>query len=94
MLLGALFGYLLVWSGSLWLPILAHFMNNGVAVVTAYVFQLQGKPLDLMFESDLASQPVFIASIAALAVLLWYFYNYTLKLKGINREISDGSRLG
>jgi membrane protease YdiL (CAAX protease family) len=94
MLLGALFGYLLVWSGSLWLPILAHFLNNGIAVVTAYVFQQQGKSLDLMYESDPASQPVFIASIAALAVLIWYFYNYTLKLKGINTEMSDGSRLG
>jgi membrane protease YdiL (CAAX protease family) len=94
MLLGALFGYLLVWSGSLWLPILAHFMNNGVAVVTAYVFQQQGKPLELMYESDPASQPVFIASIAVMAVLLWYFYNYTLKLKEINTELSDGSRLG
>jgi membrane protease YdiL (CAAX protease family) len=94
MLLGALFGYLLVWSGSLWLPILAHFMNNGVAVVTAYVFQQQGKPLELMYESDPASQSVFIASIAVMAVLLWYFYNYSFKLKEINTELSDGSRLG
>jgi membrane protease YdiL (CAAX protease family) len=94
MLLGALFGYLLVWSGSLWLPVLAHFMNNGVAVVTAYVFQQQGKSLDLMYESDPTSQPVFIASIAAFSVLLWYFYTYTLKLKETNTELSDGSRLG
>lgn len=94
MLLGALFGYLLVWSGSLWLPILAHFMNNGLAVVTAYVYQQQGKSLDLMYEYDPASQPVFIASIAAFSALLWYFYTYTLKLKEINTDISDGSRLG
>jgi membrane protease YdiL (CAAX protease family) len=94
MLLGALFGYLLVWSGSLWLPIIAHFMNNGVAVVTAYVYQKQGKSLDLMYESDPTSQPVIIATIAAFAALLWYFYTYTLKLKEINTEISDGSRLG
>ena len=94
MFLGALFGYLLVWSGSLWLPVLAHFLNNGVAVVTAYVFQQQGKSLDLMYESDPTSQPVFIASIAALVVLLWCFYTYTLKLKEINTEISDGSRMG
>lgn len=94
MLLGALFGYLLVWSGSLWLPILAHFMNNGLAVVTAYVYQQQGKSLDLMYEYDPISQPVFIASIAAFSVLLWYFYTYTLKLKEINTDISDGSRLG
>ena len=94
MLLGALFGYLLVWSGSLWLPILAHFMNNGVAVITAYVYQKQGKSLDLMYESDPTSQPLFIASIAAFGVIVWYFYNYTIKLKETNTELSDGSRMG
>lgn len=37
MLLGVLFGYLLVWSGSIWLPIVAHFFNNGFAVVAMYL---------------------------------------------------------
>jgi hypothetical protein len=37
LLLGALFGYLLVWSGSLWLPILAHFINNAGAVIALYL---------------------------------------------------------
>ena len=32
-LLGLYFGYLLLWSSSLWIPIAAHFMNNGFAVV-------------------------------------------------------------
>lgn len=36
-LLGAFFGYLLVWSGNLWLPILAHFTNNAVAIVFYYL---------------------------------------------------------
>ncbi|NVO12046.1 MAG: CPBP family intramembrane metalloprotease [Bacteroidales bacterium] len=31
--LGVLFGYLLVWSGSLWLPIIAHFINNSIAII-------------------------------------------------------------
>jgi membrane protease YdiL (CAAX protease family) len=34
--LGLLFGYLFVWSGSLWLPILAHFVNNASAVLVYY----------------------------------------------------------
>ena len=34
MLLGALFGYMLVWTGSLWVPIVMHFVNNAVTVVT------------------------------------------------------------
>jgi len=37
LLLGGMFGYLLVWSGSLWLPILAHFINNAAAVVLLYM---------------------------------------------------------
>ena len=37
-LLGALFGYLFVWTGSIWMAVLAHFINNGVAVVYYYVF--------------------------------------------------------
>lgn len=36
MILGAVFGYFFYWSGSLWLPILAHFLNNGFAVLIAY----------------------------------------------------------
>ena len=37
MLLGAFFGYLLFWSESLWLPIIAHFVNNAVAVIFYYL---------------------------------------------------------
>jgi len=40
-LLGALFGYLLVWSGSLWLPILAHFVNNALAVIAYYLVSIK-----------------------------------------------------
>ena len=32
MLLGAYFGYLLYWSHSIWLPIVAHFVNNAMGV--------------------------------------------------------------
>jgi membrane protease YdiL (CAAX protease family) len=36
MLLGAFLGYLFYWSGNLWLPILAHFINNFIAVIFYY----------------------------------------------------------
>ena len=36
MFLGMLFGYMLVWSKSLWLPIIAHFTNNAIAVIVYY----------------------------------------------------------
>lgn len=37
MMMGVFFGYLLVWSGSMWLPITAHFINNGMAVLVSYL---------------------------------------------------------
>jgi membrane protease YdiL (CAAX protease family) len=37
-LLGALFGYLFVWTGSVWIAVLAHFLNNGLAVTYYYIF--------------------------------------------------------
>lgn len=36
MLLGAFFGYLLWWSGSLWLPVLLHVFNNSLVVISEY----------------------------------------------------------
>lgn len=36
LILGIMLGYFLVWSKSLWLPILAHFINNLLAVLTYY----------------------------------------------------------
>ena len=36
LILGAVLGYMLLWSGSLWLPIVAHFTNNAFAVLLTY----------------------------------------------------------
>jgi membrane protease YdiL (CAAX protease family) len=37
MLMGAYLGYLFVWSGSLWPGIFAHFLNNGLATLGAWL---------------------------------------------------------
>jgi len=37
MLLGVFFGYLLFWSENLWLPVVAHFTNNAIAIVFYYL---------------------------------------------------------
>ena len=40
-LIGGLLGYLFYWSGSIWLPILAHFVNNAGAVILSYLINQQ-----------------------------------------------------
>jgi uncharacterized protein len=40
MLLGAMFGYLYVWSGNLWIPIIAHITNNGFIVIMMYLSKI------------------------------------------------------
>jgi membrane protease YdiL (CAAX protease family) len=75
MLLGALFGYFYVWGRSLWLPILAHLINNGAAVITAYVYQLRGESLDKLEETTPISWPVYLTSVVITMVLLGYMYN-------------------
>lgn len=37
MLIGAYLGYLLVWTDSLWMPVLAHFTNNAFAVIASFI---------------------------------------------------------
>lgn len=38
-LLGVALGYMFFWSGSLWLPILAHFANNFLSVLVEFLFR-------------------------------------------------------
>lgn len=80
MLLGALFGYLFVWSGSLWLPILAHFINNGLAVVLSYAIQV-GMVEDQV-ENLGAAEGDWIIALASLVLTclgLWVLYRRRVK---------------
>ena len=78
MLLGALFGYLYVWSGSIWVPILAHFVNNGFTVLMVYLHQRKLTAVDI--ESS-ESVPIWGAMLSLIltAGLLYYF-------KQVNRD--------
>ncbi|WP_369822713.1 lysostaphin resistance A-like protein [Spirosoma sp. 209] len=72
MLLGALFGYLYVWSGNLWVPILAHFVNNGFTVLMVYLYQRRVVAVDI---ESTQSVPIIgaILSLVLSAGLLAYF---------------------
>ena len=69
-LLGALFGYMLVWSGSMWLPVIAHFFNNAFAVI-AYFF-INKELLNPEIENiGSTSNSFYLAGISLLIVLVF-----------------------
>lgn len=70
-LLGALFGYLYLWSRNLWLPILAHLINNGGAVILQYSLgeEFMEKEVD-QFGTQQGDWLFLIVSLVLLTVLV------------------------
>ena len=72
MLLGGLFGYLYIWSGTLWVPMLAHFVNNGITLLMMYLYNQGVSEIDLdSAESYSITATVF--SLILVTALIWYF---------------------
>ena len=73
-LLGMGFGYLFIFTGSLWAPILAHFLNNSFAVLAAFFF-FQGKSaVDQDDFGSVDSLALNLLSIASTLFLFWVIY--------------------
>lgn len=71
-LLGVLFGYLYYWSGNLWYPIFAHFVNNGFTLIMLYLYQQ--KATDMNVEAtDVVPLTTSLLALLATIVLLFYF---------------------
>jgi len=72
LLLGIMFGYLLVWSGSMWLPVTAHFINNGFAVIALYLIDekvLSPRVEDIGSTSE--SYYAAVISVVLIIVMMW-----------------------
>lgn len=69
MLIGAYLGYLFYWSGSLWLPIVAHFMHNSMSILTDFIFVKRGYDVDTMNLSDIRGYHYILGVSLILAVI-------------------------
>lgn len=83
MFLGVLFGYLLVLSGSMWLPVIAHFINNGVAVMGMYMIDKELLSPEI---EEIGSTPnsYYIAGISFVLI-----FAFLLMIKRQNKVISN-----
>lgn len=81
MLMGALLGYLFLWTGNIWVPVAAHFTNNAAAVLY-YYFKGDGAQQALDMENIGKSETYFagIISMVLVAVLIYYFRRQTKRL--------------
>jgi membrane protease YdiL (CAAX protease family) len=73
-ILGLVFGYLFLWSGSLWLPVISHFVNNAFPVILAYAGGMEklNAPIDVSLWKQAIGLPLPV--IIGL-VILYYFKN-------------------
>jgi len=69
-LLGALFGYLLYWSGSLWLPIIVHFVFNGLQIVAQYAYFQGAIDIDIDQELELTTSNLVMGAVALIMTLI------------------------
>jgi len=96
MALGAMFGYLLVWTGTMWVPILAHFVNNLMGVLGYFLIGKGVISKDIEEWGTGSEQiPLVIGSILAIGVFLFLIYKteQTKTKMPVNQADSQASRI-
>lgn len=71
MLLGAMFGYLYYWSGSLSLAIFAHLINNGFVVLMMYLYNAKVLDINIEETKTMSWMTVIPSLIISMGILIW-----------------------
>ena len=78
--LGVLLGYLYYWSGSLFLPILAHFANNAQAVIFSYpLFKVDSGAYSVLSETKIDPMMGLFSFISVVLLLYVLYQNLSIK---------------
>lgn len=85
MLLGVIFGYFFLWSGSIWTPVLLHFTNNAIGV-TGYFLAEKSLINFKMDEPMQTSNWGIIVSFAVAAAFFIFLANYYSKRRKKNED--------
>jgi membrane protease YdiL (CAAX protease family) len=89
-LLGALFGYLYLWSGNIWVPIVAHFFNNGFTVFLLYLQQTKAIEFDV---ESTEPMPIYtiVLSLVLSAAIIYYLYQQFMQVPTRPASIAEAS---
>ena len=74
MLLGGILGYLFFWSKNIWIPIIAHFVNNAIQVVAAYMLGSEFINAETPEEDPIDGWMVLASTLLTLGIG-YYLYN-------------------
>ena len=91
MLMGALFGYMLVWTGSLWTPILMHFTNNAMAVILYFVSLRAGWDIEMM-DAIGTNDTLWLGVVSMVITIVGiYAFRRSTTMSNASSRISNGN---
>jgi membrane protease YdiL (CAAX protease family) len=91
MLMGALFGYMMVWSGTIWIPMLMHFLNNAAAVILYYISNHAGWDMDKV-DAIGTNNTLWLGIVSVVLTIVGiYMFRRSTTIRSASSRISSGS---
>lgn len=91
LLLGALFGYMLVWSGSIWIPIAMHITNNACVTILNYIAHLCGIDTNKMDEFG-TGDTLWVGIVSGIMLVVGiYFLRRSMTINNASSRTSSGN---
>ena len=91
MLMGALFGYALAWTGSLWTPIVMHFTNNAMAVLLYFVAVRAGWDIEAM-DTIGTNDTLWLGVVSLLVTIVGiYAFRRSTTMSSASSRMSNGN---
>lgn len=87
LLLGAFFGYLVVWTRNIWTAVFAHFVNNSMVVILCFYYALQGKTYSDLVAGQSYSLIVYLGSLIFSLIIGFIFYQYVTRIKLYGKRV-------
>ena len=91
LVMGAVLGYMVAWSGSLWLPIIGHATNNAIAVLSYFVCQHSG--IDITLADNIGTgESLWLGIVSCVVVVvLIYALRRSLTMSKASSRKSSGN---
>jgi len=77
MFLGALFGYLYFWTKNIWIPIFAHFVNNGFTLLMVYLYKNKTVKVDIESTESVPLTAALSSLILTVVILRFFYQKYS-----------------